>query len=566
MKKLYKIIFTKYFKWADITAVGYINRKFEQILSLQEKKFDNLKLENIIELTKKNNIQSTKENQKVILMDSMHYYAGITLQNCLMAMLLSVDKNAKIIGFAPLPEKKIYDLYRQFGVDKFIEIYQLLNIKVFILSIYITIKTFIRKQKLTKFTNMEVIVDNVDIGEHIYDQFLRREFHASYRKKSFKYYLYIYRGCYYYFRFKEILIKEEVTDIILSHIVYMPATLIKAASVVNGNINIWSTNDAFNGFSISKSKSYENKQEITDRRQFKNKYSNFLLEKFTRNEVEIVFDNISYKKVWTEKGINDDIYLSLEHYSYDRKKKNIFIFPHAFNDAVRHANNQIFCDYYVWLKETLGILSNNKNINIFIKPHPAEYKYKYKESSKSVMEKVLQNSVNKNIFYIDKNVSTDFLYSFADCIVTVCGSIGLEAPCNGVPVITAARGTYYEANTTINSESYEEYKSNLDSIHTIEKLSEEIKFKAKIVFVFAILLRSVETNLNVPKLEKGIKYGTDNDIQAYKIIDEWFAKINDIKETEFYKNYIFMLENDFDEFINVDAFEGVLSEAKENNE
>lgn len=566
IKKVYRLIFEKYLKWADVTIFGYLNRIFEQKFSSQENKFENLELKNIQKVISINSSINSK-NEKVILMDSMHYYAGITFQNCLMSMLLSVNNKTKVIGFSPLPEKKIFNLYQQFGVNKFVVIYKFINLKVFFLSIYITMKTFIKNQKLTKFNYIKVIIDDIDIGEHIYDQFLRREFHATYRKKSLKYYLYIYRGCYYYFRFKEILIKEKVTDIILSHIVYMPATLIKAASVVNPDITIWATNDYYADLGVSKSKSYQNKLEVVDRRQFRNIYSSFILDNYTKDDIETIFKFINNKKVsWVAKNRKNDICLNLDNYKYDKNKKNIFILPHAFNDGVRHANNPIFCDYYVWFVETLKILSKNDNINIFIKPHPLEYKFNYKESSKSVVSEILKDSTNKNIFYIEENLSIDFLYSITNCIVTANGSSGLEAPCRGIPVITAARGTYYDADTTINSETYKEYENNLNIIHLIPKLTSEIIFKAKIVFIFAILLRNVETNLNIPKLEKGMKYGVDNDIQAYKTIDEWFCNMKDMKDTELYKNYKFMLENDFDEFINIDAFERVLKEAKENNE
>ncbi len=560
MKQFYRMIYNKFFKWSDISFIGYVNRRLEQILSTEEKKFLNLKLLNIKNYMNKNKFFA-KENEKIILMDACHYYAGHTLHNTITAMIISHKKQSKIIGYSPLPEKKIFDLYRQFGVDKFIVIYNILNIRIFLLSIFYSCKNYLFTNKINNFTNMKVIVDDVDIGEHIYDEFLRKELYATYRKKSFKYFLYVYRGCYYYFKFKDMLKKEKVTDIILSHRVYMSAVLIKASSVVSKNINIWIPNSQYDNFFVSYTKSYEHKNEIIDTRQFRNKFSDFMLKNYTQNEIEIVYDKI--KKRTIVEVNEDNSYFNLDEYDYDRNKKNIFIFPHAFNDAVRHANNPIFCDYYVWFVETLRILSKNKNINIFIKPHPNEYKYKYKESSEEVVSNILENSDNKNIFYIKKNISRDFLYSFTDVIVTICGSIGLEAPCRGIPVITAARGTYYDANTTENSETFNEYKLKLDKIIDIKKLSNEIIFKAKIVFIFATILRNVKTNIDIkPFLQDDNKYTTETDINMYNYINKWITSMNDIENTELYKNYQFMLDNEFNEFINTNAFEEILKEAK----
>ena len=69
----------------------------------------------------------------------------------------------------------------------------------------------------------------------------------------------------------------------------------------------------------------------------------------------------------------------------------------------------------------------------------------------------------------------------ADCILTVNGSVGIEAPCYGVPVLTAAKTYYHDADITINSDNYEEFIQKLKKIHLVKKLSEIEINRAKII-------------------------------------------------------------------------------------
>lgn len=550
---LYRGFFTKYFLWADILFIGYLNRLLEQKLSRNANLYYD-KAPTIPLLKKKEKI---KKEEKVILMDGLHHYTGILFQNTLFSKLLSFKYNVKTIAYSPLPEPKLNKVYQKFGIDHFVSIYSFFNIKILYLSFYNAFKAIKNANRLTNYENLNVIIDGVDIGEHIYDQFLRKELHGTYRKLSLIYFLYVFRGCYYYLRFKDILIKNSVTDIILSHRVYMPAILIKAASVVNGEINIWLPNDRYTEFCVSFSKAFENQKEIVDTRQYKPLYKELLMNRYSKEDIEEVYSKISLDTI---EAVSNNVYNNLDNFNYDRTKKNIFVFPHAFNDAVRHANNPIYCDYYIWFKETLKLLNKNENINVFVKPHPSEYKFKYKESSRATIDEILAQSDNKNIFFIDKNINRDFLYDFTDAIVTVCGSIGLEAPCQGLPVVTAARGTYYEAHTTLNSENYEEYKAKIDNIHNIKRLSDEKIFDAKIVFIFAMLLRKVKTDLSIKyHLMNEKKHGLETDVQIFKDIENWFNNIGDLKKTEMYKSLEVLIDNDYYELISFEKFEEVLN-------
>jgi hypothetical protein len=148
------------------------------------------------------------------------------------------------------------------------------------------------------------------------------------------------------------------------------------------------------------------------------------------------------------------------------------------------------------------------------------------------------------IFYIDNEIKKDFLFDFADTILTVCGSVGLEAPCFGVPVVTAARGSYYEANTTINSENFSEYKDILAKIHLIDEMSQDQIFKAKVVYVFTNLVRYVDFDFD---FDKNLR----NNIERFDLINTYFDNLPEVSSLHLYEVYSDMLKNNRDEFINI---------------
>jgi len=573
MKTIYRLFYDSYFKWADVTWIGMINRKLEQAISREERKFDSLNLQNVFNYIKKNR-KLDGELEKNILVESMHYHAITVFHISSILSLLICSNNSRVVGFSNFREKRIENINKSFGIDCFVTIYNIFSPKVVFLSLLSSIKSFYNGE-FTKFDNLKVIVDGVNIGDHVYDSFLRIEACSSFNKKTIKYFLYIYRGCYYFYRSRQILKEQNITDIVVSHIVYTGAILIKAASIEKNEITVWSTDvGAGNKLSLSKRLASECKNEVIDNRIFKYKYIENIVENYTSKQLLQVFNELFYNSsdlpLWlVEEG--EKIRLTTKEFcSYygveEFNKKNIFLLTHAFNDAVRHCNNSIFKDYRIWLEETLLLLSKNDNINIFVKKHPKEDKFPYLEKTKFVVDEIKRITSSKSIFIVEHDISKKMLYSLADVVITVCGSAGMELPCIGMPVVTAARGTYYNANTTLNSENICEYEDIVRNIHNVKGLTPEKTFSAKLVYIFALLLRYVNLDINLSRDNNNVKYSANDDVGAFNKINEYYHDLDNIENTELYINYKFMLENEFDEFINIKAFRRVLDEINKNNE
>ena len=116
-------------------------------------------------------------------------------------------------------------------------------------------------------------------------------------------------------------------------------------------------------------------------------------------------------------------------------------------------------DLYFKLKED-GELSNKY---VLFKCYPANTVKNYKEKSSifAETEAIKKNfkSLPHNIKILDHecNISTFSLFKFIDCCITVRGTVGIEAACFGIPVITAGTGRYNDLGFTIDSNNINDY-------------------------------------------------------------------------------------------------------------
>jgi len=218
---------------------------------------------------------------------------------------------------------------------------------------------------------------------------------------------------------------------------------------------------------------------------------------------------------------------------------------HAFNDAVRIANNNIFADYRIWFEETLLTLSKNNNINIFVKPHPAENNYHYKEKSTIIFERIKSKNSHKNMFIFEHEIEQEKFFEFTDVIITVCGSIGFEAPCFSVPVITAARGSYYDANTTLNPKTYDQYIDLIKNVHNLKRINKNKVIEAKTVYLFTNLFRYHEL---------GISFDSENkdEVERYLRINKFFSNLDEFNSTKIFSLFSDLEANNREELINLE--------------
>jgi hypothetical protein len=83
------------------------------------------------------------------------------------------------------------------------------------------------------------------------------------------------------------------------------------------------------------------------------------------------------------------------------------------------------------------------------------------------------------------------LFDVADYGITVRGTIGMELPCFGIPVVTAGTGRYAGRGFTIDPGSRAEYAAVLSRLHEIPRLDAAAIRRARLHYYGALTLRPI---------------------------------------------------------------------------
>jgi hypothetical protein len=89
------------------------------------------------------------------------------------------------------------------------------------------------------------------------------------------------------------------------------------------------------------------------------------------------------------------------------------------------------------------------------------------------------------VVYPENKISPLSFFHISDYGVTVRGTIGIELPCFGIPVLTAGTGRYSGKGFTYDSSTKDEYLCLIEKIHEIKPLT-EIQIKLAIMYAFFV--------------------------------------------------------------------------------
>lgn len=165
----------------------------------------------------------------------------------------------------------------------------------------------------------------------------------------------------------------------------------------------------------------------------------------------------------------------------DPAKKTAIVYSHILNDANLFYGSDLFTGgYEEWLVETVRAAAANPSVNWVLKVHPAN---RYRNAKLGYHGEygellALRRAFGKipeflRIVTPEESVSPLSFFEITDWGVTVRGTVGLELPCFGVPVLTAGSGRYSGKGFTVDSETAADYLARVRSIHRIAPLSDE---------------------------------------------------------------------------------------------
>jgi Capsule polysaccharide biosynthesis protein len=117
----------------------------------------------------------------------------------------------------------------------------------------------------------------------------------------------------------------------------------------------------------------------------------------------------------------------------DDEKPIAMIMPHAFSDA-NHADKWMIYDtYFEWYKRVLELTASIPNVNWVVRTHPSSHMYNEVGVGESFAKQY------PHVRVLRSDIQTSSVFGFADAVLTVRGTAGLEALYFGVqPILSGA--------------------------------------------------------------------------------------------------------------------------------
>ncbi len=217
----------------------------------------------------------------------------------------------------------------------------------------------------------------------------------------------------------------------------------------------------------------------------------------------------------------------------DSEKKTAVIFAHVSWDGAFFFGEDLFSDFDEWLLEAARAAIANPHLNWLIKLHPLNVllhafdgRAKFEAAEMSYLNALGELPAHVKIMPSDTPINTSSLFPIIDYGLTVRGTIGLELPCLGVPVLTAGTGRYEGRGFTIDSASREEYLNRLADLHEIPPLMEESRRLARLHYYYLMLRRQVSFSDIAPM---AIRQRNEADSSLFNNIEVNAGSLDDIR-------------------------------------
>ena len=486
-----------------------------------------------------------KSNRNVLL-EFFSDFPSMVHNICNRNLFLENLKNTNSVALLQYnSDIKMKYLARVYGINKFVSVHTYKNILYRYMSLIFLIKN-LKLFKYTKTYGWSIVCEGIEIGDLIYDQFLRFSNLPTYRKMDLRFLLYIYNSIILFYRYKDILVENKITDVILSHDVYADCGIFfRVAYLVDPDIKFYNGDTINLGYLTvqNATKGHIKKPRVLYKNNMVAMFSKIPKEALLREYENIMLLRTSGKNY---KDIdNANVYLNTDinsieelksKYAIHQNGKNFFIYSHAFVDAVRYFET-LYSDYYTWLYETLILLSKKTlKHNFYVKAHPSEHFYKCDVTVKSVVDEI-NTKYGAKFIYLDKKINNNVVFKHADACFTCAGSIAFEAPCFGVPVFTASN-FMEEVKTTINSMTIDEYKRNLETIDNLQRLNDDVVERARLYFVLYDKYFLID-------LENPINEVFGASYKQYEFINSSILNSPKITEQALFKSFKYIIENNY---------------------
>ncbi len=507
---------------------------------------------------KNNLIVTKKEFKKNLLIASFVHQAGYIYSDCLIANYLAEIKNLNIIGLMDENDEQTKEFFNCFNSKKN---FFLTKQKIILKIKYIIVASKILRKYKDVDEFLKFKVNRINIGEAVYDHYIRNSNNPSTNHLSYKFLNYLAEALHVNDFSKKFFKKNKVNYMVMSEKQFIPSMII-FQNALKAKVKVISRMAGPKVIGVAMYQSLNEKHDL-DRKLEKKliqkfysknnlKYSNIGFNRIKRmlgGTIKHTDQQNINNKIKTLKNVKSEVNKFYKFLNLDPSKKTCFIFSHNLLDGVLAGKKiHVFKDYLSWLRETLTFINKlDNNINWIIKEHPSNFGfYKIKTTTKIEFDKII-GSNKKNIKFFPKNFSDSIIKEVADCVVSLAGTCGIEYTCFGIHSINSA-GIYYSENGFTNDyrnkSEYFDFLKNLKKI--IEKrLSKNQIYTARIHYYLSQIL----TKYNHPLLYNFDITRNLNEEKFFNIINKLIYK-HSKKEDKFKKYFTNQLNNNNKHLIN----------------
>ena len=191
-----------------------------------------------------------------------------------------------------------------------------------------------------------------------------------------------------------------------------------------------------------------------------------------KEKVKLLFDDFSGKAFYESEAyfkFQTETKLTIENikdiYLKDKNRPTLLILPNVAWDTTLLIDkpNLIFESHTDWFIKLLNYFKDREDVNILIRPHPAEKIFKNKNNVQDLYHSILGNEL-EHITMIDvsSSVNTYGLIDAADLIFTYTSDIGWEAVLQGRTVVSGGCGPSWGKGITHDSKTEKEFFANIE--------------------------------------------------------------------------------------------------------
>lgn len=213
---------------------------------------------------------------------------------------------------------------------------------------------------------------------------------------------------------------------------------------------------------------------------------------------------LRYSNVWAmsrrQQGWTHDISPQevLERLGLDPAKRTAVLFSHVLWDANMFYGEDLFPDQERWFVESVRAACANNRVNWIVKLHPANLWKLRRDGSDGELAEVtaIRNEIGPlpphvALLHPESEISARSVFDIAHWGLTIRGTVGIELPCVGTPVLTAGTGYYSGRGFTVDSATADEYLARVCAIEEIPPLTpEQIELARRHAFAIFRLRRA----------------------------------------------------------------------------